>query len=193
MLKSPDFVVSTIKALWQPGRKVLEIGCGPSLLRQHFGKDYIGTDITDEPYSSDMARDVDYVCPADNLLIDNEAVDIVVIKSAFFLFTNPNKSLQEAIRVLKPGGHVIIFDYNKRTQRHLQEREGHRNYPCWTQWRLRNYIQARGFMDAKLLLPQVSQPKGIKRIIDLIRQEMFGTWAIVIARKMLKGEKDVPH
>ena len=95
MSRAPDFVVAIIKNYWEPGQKILEIGCGPAFLRDDFGKYYIGTDITDKPYTIELPRDVDIVCPADRLHIPDNSINIVIIKSAFFLFDNQKKSTIE--------------------------------------------------------------------------------------------------
>jgi len=183
MSRAPDFVVQIIKDYWKPGQKILEIGCGPAFLREDFGKNYIGSDITKEPYNLDLPRDVDIVCPAENLCVDDNSIDIVVIKSAFFLFDNHMKSLNEIMRVLKPGGKVIIFDYNKRIQKDLQRKEGHNQYPCWTQWSLKKLLQRHYFNDVTNLIASTKQPSKITKPYHLLRQEIFGTWAIVYGIK----------
>jgi SAM-dependent methyltransferase len=181
--KSPDFVISAINQHWSPGKKVLEIGCGPAFLREIYGKDYIGTDITDELYYPDLPRDVDFVCSADELLLDDASIDIVLIKSAFFLFPDHEKALQEVMRVLKPSGKLLIFDYNKRTQKGLQQKEGHTRYPCWTQWGLKRLVQKSGFKDVRNLLAEAYQPAGYKRLFRLLMQEARHNWAIVMGEK----------
>lgn len=184
MSRAPDFVVAIIKNYWKPGQKILEIGCGPAFLRDDFGKDYIGTDITDAPYSIELPRDVDIVCPADHLDLQDNAVDIIIIKSAFFLFNNHKKSLEEVMRVLKPAGKIIIFDYNKKTQKGLQRKEGHFQYPCWTQWGLKKVLKDHHFDNLTNLVASVQQPSRITKIYHLLRQEIFGTWAIVCGEKV---------
>lgn len=183
MFQSPDFVVQIIKNYWRPGQKILEIGCGPAFLRKEFGKDYIGTDITNELYDENLPRDIDIVCSADKLLIDDNSVDIVVIKSALYLFDNYEKSLKEAKRALKSEGKIIIFDYGRRTQKKLQESEGHMRYPCWTQWGLKKLLKRHQFMEVVNLIASTEQPSGLKKIYHLLRQEFFGTWAIVVGQK----------
>ncbi len=183
MSRSPDFVVEIIKKYWKSGQKILEIGCGPAFLRDDFGKDYIGTDITDEPYNAELPRDVDMVCPADHLDIQDNSVDIVIIKSAFFLFDNHRKSLEEVMRVLKPRGKLIIFDYNKKTQKDLQQKEGHSRYPCWTQWGLKKILKEHHFNNVTNFIASTRQPPKIAKIYHLLRQEIFGSWAIVCGEK----------
>ncbi len=180
---TPPFVISAIKSYWKPGMKILEIGCGPAFLRKTFGMDYIGSDITSLPYYANLARDVDLVCSADNLLLSDAIVNIVVIKSAFFLFPNHTAVLREVYRVLKPGGMLFIFDYNKRTQKDLQRREKHTNYPCWSQWSLKKLIKANGFIKVVLLVAEEIQPTGLKKVYRLIKQELRGDWVIVFAVK----------
>ncbi|HQS83357.1 MAG: hypothetical protein B7Y25_00260 [Alphaproteobacteria bacterium 16-39-46] len=183
MHKSPEFVVNIIKNFWIPGQKILEIGCGPAFLRKVFGKDYIGTDITDRPYSKDLLRDVDLVCPSDKLFLKDNSIDVVVVKSALYLFPNHESTLKEILRVLKLNGKLLIFDYNRRTQKELMRKEGHTNYPCWTQWGLKKLIKINGFKNVALLLAEDKQPCGFERCYKLLRNEYYGTWAIVCGTK----------
>lgn len=182
-----DFVVSIVNNYWKKGQKILEIGCGPAFLRKFYGEDYTGSDITDVDYTPTIPRDVDVVCGADNLKFADNSFDIVIIKSAFFLFDDHAKALAEANRVLKTNGKLIIFDYNKKTQRMLQSKEGHTNYPCWTQLGLRKRILQSGFNKAKFWIADVKQPNIFTKIYHIARQEVLGTWAIVSAIKTAPG------
>lgn len=181
MNKAPSFIVDTLKASWKPGQKVLEIGCGPAFLRSEFGEHYIGTDITNKPYNSDLKRNVDIVCSGEKLPIKKHSVDLVIIKSALYLFSDWKAALYEVKRVLVPGGQLFVFDYNRRTQKDLQRREQHDRYPCWSQWRLKQCLRKVGFKKATLLLPQSLQFKGYLRQFHLLMEELYGTWAIVRA------------
>lgn len=183
MNSTPPFVVQIIKEYWSPGKKILEIGCGPAFLRDFFLKDYIGVDITNEPYNEDLLRNVDIVCGAENLLIESASIDIVVIKSSFYLFEDHAKALQEAKRVLKDKGTILIFDYNKRTQNRLQKNETKKIYPCWTQWKLKKILQKNGFKEVKNFLASYEQPLGLILYYKILKQELNGDWAIVSGRK----------
>jgi ubiquinone/menaquinone biosynthesis C-methylase UbiE len=179
MPDTPQFVIDTIHSVWKPGEKIVEIGCGPGFLRRHFGGDYVGTDISDAPYKLDLPRNVDCVCTAGELSIRNEAIDIVVVKSALYLFADHSGALLEAHRVLKTGGAILIFDYNRRTQKIMQRKEGHTNYPCWTQWALRKLVLNTNFKRVELLAPKSHQPNSLQGVLRRIHQELFGNWAIV--------------
>jgi ubiquinone/menaquinone biosynthesis C-methylase UbiE len=183
MSRAPDFVVAIISDFWESNKKILEIGCGAAYLRDDFGLDYIGTDITDEPYNETLPRNVDIVCSAENLKVEDSSIDIVVIKSAFFLFNDFEQALKEIYRVLKPKGILIIFDYNKKTQKELQRKEGHTQYPCWTQWGLKKLLKKNNFKNTTNLLQATKQPSKFSRYYHLLRQEILGTWAIVYGEK----------
>lgn len=183
-MSSPKFVVEIIRSVWRPDHTMLEIGCGPAFLRNEFGQSYLGCDITGETYNAEFKRDVDFVCSAEFLSLKDESVDIVIIKSAFYLFKNHKKCLFEAFRVLKKRGMIFIFDYNRKTQKKLSKKEGHNNYPCWTQWGLKKIIKNNYFKKVTLLLPEKKQSSGLKKIIQIGIQELMGCWAIVKAEKI---------
>lgn len=177
------FVVDIIKQHWQPGKKILEVGCGPALLRKYFGADYVGSDVTNEPYNAAMLRDVDVVCAAEDLQFPDKSMDVVIIKSALYLFADPRLAINEACRVLRPHGKLIVFDYNKKTQKNLQRKEGHSSYPCWTSCTLAKLLRKAGFSKPRAWVATDKQPTGLARLYQLFRQEFFGTWAIISASK----------
>lgn len=179
MTNNLDFAIAIINQHWQSGKKILEIGCGPAYLRKYYGTDYTGSDVTNDYYTPGVKRDVDVVCSAEDLKFEDQSFDIVLIKSAFYLFTNHSKALAEAYRLLRKGGVILILDYNKKTQKMLQKKEGHTRYPCWTQLGLKQLIARAGFNSTRLLLAETKQPSNLKRIYHLVRQEFLGTWAIV--------------
>lgn len=178
MNSTPSFIVDLIKNHWTPGKKILEIGCGPAFLKEYFPNDYIGTDITNKQYNDELARKPDIICSAENLLIESGSFDIVVIKSSFFLFDDPHRALKEAQRVLRSKGVILIFDYTRKTQKILQKSEPSKKYPCWTQWGLKKRLLQAGYVDCQIL-----SDKGKAGLLRAIRNELTNTWAIVQGRK----------
>jgi SAM-dependent methyltransferase len=156
---------------------VLDVGCGPALYRRGIPACYVGLDVTDrrafgEPDGADV------IGTGDHLPFGDDRFHLVFIKSALHLVPDPDAALREMQRVLKPGGRLIVLDYNRRTQRRLAAAAGVA-YPCWTQWQLKRRVTASGFVDCRLL-GAVSRDVG--RLESLVRfpaQEWFGTWAIV--------------
>ena len=178
MNSTPSFIVDIIKRDWAPGKKILEIGCGPAFLREFFKKDYIGVDITDEPYNKDLLRNVDIICSAENLLVESDSVDIIVIKSSFYLFADHSKALKEAKRVLKSKGAIIIFDYNRKTQKRLQKNDLEKVYPCWTQWGLKRKLEQSGYDDCAIISHKIKV-----NLCQIIMNEIRGDWAIARGSK----------
>lgn len=176
------FVVALLNQYLCTHQVLLDVGCGPSLYRNVTPARFIGLDYTDAPYYPDWPRDVDVVAEGDKLPLRADCVDLVMSKSAFFQFPEPDAALIDFFRVLRPGGRVILFDYNRRTQRRL-ERGENRTRPCWTQWQLRDRVQAAGFGQVEMLLPMKRQLPGLLRFPFLIVQELIGSWAIVTGVK----------
>jgi ubiquinone/menaquinone biosynthesis C-methylase UbiE len=182
-LNSVDTFIRHYLQIYSRGAgRVLDIGCGPAPYRSWISGQYIGLDISDEAYAPGMPRNVDVVASAMDLPLRDNSFDLVFSKSAFFLIPDPSRSLREIYRVLKPGCRVLLFDYNRRTQRRLQQR-GRTAYPCWTQWQLRKLVYGAGFQDSEILIAKDRLVSGIEYRIRLLLQELIGTWAIVTGVK----------
>ena len=95
---------------------------------------------------------------------------------------SPLGALTECYRVLRQGGRVLVFDYNRRTQKRLEVSEGHKR-PCWTQWELKNLVHEVGFAECQLLLPLCRDVNYAHRKIRLLQNELLGHWVIVMGTK----------
>lgn len=176
------FVVTLLNRYTSAQQVLLDVGCGPGLYRNVTPARFIGIDYTDAPYYPDWPRNVDVVAEGSKLPLRPGCVDMVMSKSAFFQFPEPDAALGEFFRVLRPGGRVLLFDYNRRTQRRLERGENARR-PCWTQWQLRDRVRAAGFERVEMLLPTGRQLPDLLRLPLLIAQELLGSWAIVTGVK----------
>tara|TARA_Y100001970_G_scaffold184618_1_gene224563 strand:- start:4702 stop:5406 length:705 start_codon:yes stop_codon:yes gene_type:complete len=59
-------------------------------------------------------KNVDWICAAaEKLPIKSETVDIYVVSFGIRNFQDINKSLKEALRVLKPGGRFVCLEFSK--------------------------------------------------------------------------------
>jgi len=179
-VRPQQFVWDTLRRLTPRGATVVDVGCGPSLYRGAVDGRYVGVDLTDEPYADDLPRDVDVIAPADNIPLPDAFADLLFTLSAFHQMGDPARLLAEFRRLLRPGGQLLIFDYNRRTRRYLSQ-ESDQSYLPWTQWRLCHEVRKAGFRQARLLAPVSHEPGRIERVARLIHQELMGQWAIVSA------------
>ena len=100
-------------------KKILINGIGSGLDIPYLPRDaqYTGTDITAAMLKIAKQRAVNHsfnielICAdSHNLPFDDEAFDIVIMHLILAVVPNPVLALQEANRVLKPGGSIYIFD-----------------------------------------------------------------------------------
>jgi len=187
----PADFVSAILARYVTGGTLVDVGCGPGLYRDATAARYIGVDSVPDSYGA--ASPVDVIASAEELPFEDGSVDAVMSKSALYGFPDIGGALAEFHRILKPGGTLLLFDYNRRTQKVLA-RNDRTEYPCWTGFMLRRRVGEAGFVHRRLLLPREPQPSGVKRLVRLVREELEGQWAIVVARKPTVGRgANAPH
>ncbi|MCL5092038.1 MAG: class I SAM-dependent methyltransferase [Candidatus Marsarchaeota archaeon] len=100
------------------GRKVLDIGCGPGLyanILHRRGAEVHGIDISEKEIeiAKQHYKGIDFrVASAPALPYANGYFDLVLIALAFTHFDDMDKALEEACRVLKTGGRLVISDGN---------------------------------------------------------------------------------
>ncbi|KOP71001.1 class I SAM-dependent methyltransferase [Cytobacillus solani] len=100
------------------GEKVLFVGCGTGADLVYVP--YNNIKITAIDYSSDMLDKAKEKFPhinitflqmdAQNLTFPDETYDIVIASLLLSVVPNPQKCMEEMIRVVKPKGRIIIFD-----------------------------------------------------------------------------------
>ena len=104
-------------------KKILINGIGSGLDIPHLSNksSYIGTDITPAmlkraekraaSYSTERSLDISFqLADSQSLPFDDGHFDIIVMHLILAVVPNPELALQEASRVLKPGGKIYIFD-----------------------------------------------------------------------------------
>jgi len=150
----------------------------------------VGLDLNGDPYPPGQPRQVDLIGSAMDIPEADARFDCVMCVSSFYQIPDPGKALAEFMRVLKPGGRVLLVDYNRRVRRRLSLQEGVRR-ESWTQLKLKNALWLSGFAELQMLLPREKQPAGLVRWIYLLREEIFGSWSIVVGKKSADARVDL--
>lgn len=104
--------------------RVLDIGCGGGLLSNRLAKtrhEIFGVDISAPSLKvaaeSDTTGRVSYVeMSADQLDFQDASVDVACILDVLEHVENPGKCIEEIARVLKPGGLVLLYTFNRTWQ-----------------------------------------------------------------------------
>ena len=109
-----------LQAHLTPGDRVLELGAGIGETRQHLlSIDLIQTDVETNPW-------LDVTASAECLPFANAAFDAVVAINVFHHLGRPKRALAECIRVIPPGGRIIIWEsHASRLLRTLLAIRGH--------------------------------------------------------------------
>lgn len=104
----------------QRKQKVLDVGTGPgflALLYEEMGHDCIGIDFSEEMIQSarKLAKQKGFDtwflrADAEQLPFDDHSFDVVTNRHVVWTLTNPQKAMVEWVRVLKPGGRLIILE-----------------------------------------------------------------------------------
>jgi lipid II:glycine glycyltransferase (peptidoglycan interpeptide bridge formation enzyme) len=157
-------VASVLKEYYTDGR-VLEIAAGGAVYKDIF-PDYVGTDLPTNPYSE--KGDLNVYCDAQHLPFKEDTFESAFVIAALYQIQNTELVLSEISRILKPSGHFLVFDYNKKTTKRLKATEnGGDNFNhVWSPWELRRIIQKAGF-NAQIIKSwnKVESSKGIKTLI----------------------------
>jgi len=117
-------IVQSLGAL-EEGATIVDLGTGPGLLTVEIhrlwpGAKYIGIDPSGEMLSiasknasaAGIAAFEAKLGSAEEIPLADASADLVVSQSSFHEWDEPHKGLSEIFRVLKPGGSLILRDYN---------------------------------------------------------------------------------
>ncbi|KOP67382.1 hypothetical protein AMS62_20675 [Bacillus sp. FJAT-18019] len=99
----------------KPNQQVLLVGVGTGedlpLLPKHI--EIVGIDLSDEMLEKARKKSDHAVLMhmnAESLAFENEKFDFVILNLILSVVENPQKALQEAVRVLSPTGSILVFD-----------------------------------------------------------------------------------
>ena len=103
-----------------PFQELLDVGCGTGpmielLLKEFPDRSYTGIDLTprmiEVAQEKQLAHSRFLVGDSENLPFDKDMFDAVICTNSFHHYPNPQAFINEASRVLKDGGKLILRDY----------------------------------------------------------------------------------
>lgn len=99
------------------GKRILDVGCGLGMYLSRFQQftDHVyGVDI-DEAKLAQARLNLPNLCqaPAEALPFDSDSFDVVVLNEVIEHVKDDRAAIQESVRCLAPGGHVVIYAPNR--------------------------------------------------------------------------------
>lgn len=108
------------------GKRILDLGCGDGISAKYIdelcdAKSYIGIDVSQKSIQEATARNLDekysfVIYDGKHIPCDDNSLDVVFIACVIHHINVGQRVdiLKECMRVLVPGGHIIIFEHNPR-------------------------------------------------------------------------------
>jgi ubiquinone/menaquinone biosynthesis C-methylase UbiE len=99
------------------GESILEVGCGSGILIPHLPQGVVYMGVDSSTYGLEQARarfkDATFIeASSEKLPFNQDTFSYVVSIFALEHFSKPKESLDEMVRVLKPGGHLLLLAPN---------------------------------------------------------------------------------
>lgn len=88
------------------GSIVMEVGCGTGLSQRYINENILLTDVVERDWVS-IVQDA-----TDMKDIDADSVDVIIASHCIHHMAYPVKFFQEASRVLRPGGYILVNEIN---------------------------------------------------------------------------------
>jgi SAM-dependent methyltransferase len=120
-----------------PELEIADLGCGEGYLTieaSRFAKRVIAIDrseaVLEKARQTAKRRRVTNVewtrGEIENLPLDDESVDVALLSQALHHATDPNVALAQAVRILRPGGRVLLLELRRHDEAWVRERLGDR-------------------------------------------------------------------
>jgi len=132
-----SFVVELVGRDLGPETRVLDIGCGAQQYRALLPGVYHGLDPA--PATTELPH---YRCSAESIPCPKGVYDVVFGVASFSIIRDVARAFAECQRVLKTGGRLLVFDYQRREGERLLA-GGHVH--AWSFPELRGLLENAGF------------------------------------------------
>ncbi|WP_054865181.1 class I SAM-dependent methyltransferase [Methanosarcina barkeri] len=130
---------------------------------------------------------------AEFLPFKREKLDLVLIVTALSFFKNPNQALKEALRVLKPGGQIIvgILDRDSLRDAALSRRKKESKFSAEAHFlsatEVLTYLLEIGFENLEICQTLFKKPEKIESVELPEKGHGKGRFAVISARKTFHG------
>ena len=147
--KNKDRLHRRVARELRSARRIVDIGCGncdlAGVLAEVQGREVIGVDVLDDVFPALSAKGRRPRCIKANAraldFLTDATVDAVVSVWALHELTAPMAVLRETMRILRPGGTILIVDFPRRS---LAQRLWNENY--YTTGEVREMLRQVGFV-----------------------------------------------
>lgn len=143
---------------------ILDVGCGSGglslpLARKLEGGSVICLDLSDEMLARLKSRALKAGLenrihivkgPASRSGLEGDSVDIAVSNNVFHELDEPRQALAEQLRVLKPGGHLIISDFRRTRVVKIMTARHHPGHVAYEAREVESLLREAGFGDIEV-------------------------------------------
>ena len=162
------------------GGRVLEIGCGGAQYKDCFPRDaYCGIDLR-QNYAGDGPN---VWANGLRLPFEENCFAFLFMVATFYLLPDVLRALTEFRRVLQPDGQLLIFDYQPRIKRRLNQTDPVSQRLLFPSSLLASWLEDAGFSDI-CFLPQFNWRK-MGKIGCLVERWLGRPWLICSARRSI--------
>jgi len=142
-----DFIARELRRRLTASATCLEIGCGAKQYRPFVPGRYLGLDLATSPYLKEAPEIIGSV---EAIALPDASIDLVFGVGVFCLVADVVLAFRECRRVLKNGGKLLIFDYQKKTLDRLWEVDRQSQHR-WDFQELRDELCRAGFQRSAVL------------------------------------------
>jgi ArsR family transcriptional regulator len=143
-----------------PALEVADLGCGEGYLTieaARFARKVIAVDRSDvvlarakEAAARRKLKNIDWKRgELEDLPLKDGLVDVALLSQALHHAADPAKALAEAVRVVRPGGRVLVLDLRRHEEHWVKDRLGDR-WLGFEDGELRRLLEAAGLIDIKI-------------------------------------------